>query len=240
MLFGTPLTPRSQIVLTEGRLKKPYSPRWLEGFKHGEHFLQVTDPGSRFWKENNVQLSSLRISQSIIVGRAVILAQPMMKLPSPATLDPGQEASRFGWLLYGTEKDMYEIHGGCGFSKKLLYTMSQVTYCAARLQQEPESPVVPITAHYLTSQLMEMRQWSRESIRWEMAQDLPPPIEWVRTKDDDFVIDTDSDMTDVTAEAWRFAAIIYLQCRVLRYEMNNNRTEGLVLLPAGERYLPLG
>ncbi|KAF4462609.1 hypothetical protein FALBO_10570, partial [Fusarium albosuccineum] len=100
------------IILTERRLKKPYKPRWLEGFKQGEYFLQTTDPGGRFWKDSNVQYSDLRISQSIIVGRAVILAQPMMELPSPATLNPEVEASRFGWLLYGTEKDMFEIHGG--------------------------------------------------------------------------------------------------------------------------------
>ncbi|CAM1502062.1 Fc.00g040460.m01.CDS01 [Cosmosporella sp. VM-42] len=191
------------VVLTERRLKKPYSPRWLEGFKQGEHFLQVTDPGGRFWRDNNVQLSNLRISQSIIVGRAVILAQPMMALPSPNTLDPEQEARRFGWLLYGTEKDMYEIHGGCGFSKMLLHTMSQVTYCAARLQQEPKSTIVPITAKYLLRQLQNMRQWSSESRPWAMVQHRPATIDMVRTKPDDYIIDTDQDMTDVTAEAWR-------------------------------------
>ncbi|KAL6409660.1 hypothetical protein AUP68_06043 [Ilyonectria robusta] len=209
------------IVLTERRLKKPYTPRWLEGFKQGEHFLHVTDPGGRFWRDNNIQLTNLRISQSIIVGRAVILAQPMMELISPADLDPVQEASRFGWLLYGTEMTMYEIHGGCGFSKKLLHTMSQITCCAARMQQEPESTIVPITARYLLRELQEMRQWSSESIPWEMAQERPQPIEWIRKKPVDFVIDCDQDMTDATAEAWRFAAIIYLQCRLLRLPRNH-------------------
>ncbi|KAF4986138.1 hypothetical protein FDECE_16106, partial [Fusarium decemcellulare] len=209
------------IVLTERRLKKPYKPRWLEGFKQGEYFLQTTDPGGRFWKDSNVQYSDLRISQSIIVGRAVILAQPMMELPSPATLNPEVEASRFGWLLYGTEKDMFEIHGGCGFSKKLLHTMSQVTYCAARLQQEPESTIVPITARFLHRELQEMRQWSREGITWEVAQNRPQTIDWVRKKPDDNVIDSNQGMTDVTAEAWRLAAIIYLQCRLLRLPRNH-------------------
>lgn len=176
----------------------------------------MTDPGGRFWRDNNIQLTNLRISQSIIVGRAVILAQPMMELISPADLDPVQEASRFGWLLYGTEMTMYEIHGGCGFSKKLLHTMSQITCCAARMQQEPESTIVPITARYLLRELQEMRQWSSEAIPWEMAQERPQPIEWIRKKPVDFVIDCDQDMTDATAEAWRFAAIIYLQCRLLR------------------------
>ncbi|QGI65959.1 hypothetical protein CEK26_009909 [Fusarium fujikuroi] len=206
------------IVLTERRLKKPYNPRWLEGFRQGEYFLQATDPGARYWKNNNVQYNELRISQSIIVGRAVILAQPMMALPSPQTFNPEAEAGRFSWLLYGTEKDMFEIHGGCGFSKKLLHLMSQVTYCAGRLQQEPESTIVPITAKFLLRELSEMRQWSREGKDWELARKYPPTIDWVRDKADEVIIDSNQIMTEVTAEAWRIAAIIYYQCRLLRYE----------------------
>jgi hypothetical protein len=158
----------------------------------------------------------LRTSQAIIVGRAVILAQPMSSLPPSSQFDSQKEASRFGWLLYGTEKDMYEIHGGCGFSKKLLHVLSQVTYCAARLQQEAESPIVPITAHYLCNELLKMRQWSPESKTWEAAQSGSSTIDWVRSQPEDFEINTNADMTDVTAEAWRFAAILYLQCRVFR------------------------
>ncbi|KAF4441676.1 hypothetical protein F53441_11936, partial [Fusarium austroafricanum] len=150
------------VVLTERRLKKPHKPRWLEGFKQGAYFLHATDPGNRYWIDDNTQYNELRISQSIIVGRAVILAQPMMALPAPNTMNPEEEAHKFSWLTYGTEKDMYEIHGGCGFSKKLLHLMSQVTYCAARLQQEPKSAIVPMTATYLMRTLKEMRQWSRE------------------------------------------------------------------------------
>ncbi|KAK7413874.1 hypothetical protein QQX98_007215 [Neonectria punicea] len=191
------------IVLTERRLKKPHMPRWLAGFKQGEHFLQMTDPGGRFWQDNNIQLSSLRVSQSIIVGRAMILAQPMMELPSPDTLDPVQEASRFAWLLYGTPEAMYEIHGGCGFSKKLLHTMSQITYCSSRVQQDPLGNIVPMTARYLLRELTEMRQWSRESETWKAARKRPPLIEWIRTRPDDYVINTHSEMTDATAEAWR-------------------------------------
>ncbi|KAF6517598.1 hypothetical protein HZS61_003159 [Fusarium oxysporum f. sp. conglutinans] len=108
------------IVLTERRLKKPYNPRWLEGFRQGEYFLQATDPGARYWKNNNVQYNELRISQSIIVGRAVILAQPMMALPSPQTFNPEAEAGRFSWLLYGTEKDI-----GSNASPQLIYGKTQ-------------------------------------------------------------------------------------------------------------------
>ncbi|KHO01709.1 uncharacterized protein MAM_00710 [Metarhizium album ARSEF 1941] len=209
------------IVLTERRLKNPFSPRWLQGFRQGEQFLEATDHGSRFWKSSNVQSSSLRNSQSIIVGRAVILAQPMTSLPPPHEFDAEKEASRFGWLLYGIERDMYQIHGGCGFSKKLLHTLNQVTYCAARLQQEPETPIVPMTADYLHSELLHMRQWSPESKSWEAANSGPSVIEWVRSVPEGYQIDTNALMTDVTAEAWRFTAIIHLQCRVMRLPRNH-------------------
>jgi hypothetical protein len=147
----------------------------------------------------------------------------MMALPDPATMDPEIESNRFNWLLYGAENDLFEIHGGCGFSKKLLHTMSQVTYCAARLQQEPTSTIVPITARFLMRTLTDMRQWSREGKSWEECQKRAQTIEWVRVIPDDVIVSSKEDMTDVTAEAWRIAAIIYYQCRLLRYEFGREQ-----------------
>ncbi|KAM3503076.1 hypothetical protein MY10362_004433 [Beauveria mimosiformis] len=171
------------IVLTERRLKKPYHPRWLTGFKQAENILQLTDPGNRFYKKSNVQVDTLRLSQSVIVGRAVILAQPMMPHPPIATFDPAAETARFGFLLYGSEQEIYEIHGGCGFSKRLLHIFSQVTYCSARMLQEPETPIVPVTAKMLYDQLLTLKQWSGECGSWEAAQErTQQPIDWIRQK----------------------------------------------------------
>ncbi|KAG6031872.1 hypothetical protein E4U41_007402 [Claviceps citrina] len=209
------------IVLTEARLKNPFVPRWLQGFRRGEELLQATDHGSRFWKTSNVQTPSLRISQSVIVGRAVILAQLMSPLPLPEDFNVEREASRFGWLLYGTEKDMYQIHGGCGFSKKLLHIFSQVTYCAARLHQDAESPVVPMTAEYIHQELLNMRQWSPESQDWDVVKHSTAVIEWVRRQPPGYKIDENPVMTDVTAEVWRIAAILYLLCRFFRLPRNH-------------------
>ncbi|KAG5982958.1 hypothetical protein E4U55_001058 [Claviceps digitariae] len=227
------------IVLTERRLKKPFTPRWLQGFRCAEDILQATDHGFRFWKTSNVQTSSLRISQSVIVGRAVILAQPMSSLPSPDVFDAAKDASRFGWLLYGNEKDMYQVHGGCGFSKKLLHIFSQVTYCAARLHQDAESPVVPVTAEYIHQELLRMRQWSPESQDWEVAKNSAAVIEWVRRQPPGYKIDENPTMTDVTAEAWRITAMLYLLCRVCRLPRNhpdvvsylNDLAECIVIMP---------
>ena len=216
------------IVLTERRRKKLEAPRWLEGFRQGERFLQATDKGLRFWKSSNVQLTSLRNSQSVIVGRAVILAQPLCALPAPHQFDAEREAARFGWLLYGTEKDMYQIHGGCGFSKRLLHILSQVTYCAARLQQEQESPIVPMTADYLYKELNNMRQWSSESKDWDIAKTDPPTVAWIQQQPLGYRITSNEDMTDVTAESWRLTAVLYLQARVLRLPRNHPDVMGII------------
>lgn len=156
------------------------------------------------------------MSQSVIVGRAIILAQPIQSLPRSKEFETEHEASRFGWLLYGTEKEMYQIHGGCGFSKKLLHIISQVTYCAARLQQDQESNIIPTTASYILRELMSMRQWSSESQSWECSQGSPAVVDWVRSQPAGYSITENSIMTDVTAEAWRLAAILYLLCRLFR------------------------
>ncbi|KAH8715466.1 hypothetical protein HC256_004285 [Beauveria bassiana] len=209
------------VVLTERRLQKPYYPRWLTGFKQAENMLQRTDPGSRFYKESNVQVSSLRLSQSVIVGRAVILAQLMMPLPPLTTFDPIAETSRFGFLLYGSESDIYEIHGGCGFSKRLLHIFSQVAYCSTRMLQECETPIVPVTAQMLYSQLVHLHQWSGEYDSWDAAESRSQPIKWIRQAGENHVVQEAKQMTEVTAEAWRLAGMVYLQCRLFRLPRNH-------------------
>lgn len=209
------------IVLVERRRQRPYLPRWLEGFQLCEYFLRKNDKGSRFWHRENVQTDSLHMSQAVIIGRGLILAQPMMPLSSPQEFDYTNEAQRFTWLLYGSEKDAFEIHGGCGFSKRLLHAMSQVTCFAARLQQDPKSVMLPKMALHLEDQLMNLRQWSPESTSYERSQEIPQPIEWVRDVSMEYRISTSAEMTDITAEAWRLAAVLYFRCRLLRLPRNH-------------------
>lgn len=192
----------------------------------------------RFWMENqNAQISSLRAAQTVIVGRMIIITYSMMPLIPPDDLEPASESERFGWLLYGTEAEMYEIHGGCGFSRKLLHLISQVTFYAARLQQEPQSEVTAMAIDFLLDELLKMRQWTSEfsaewtnmpgdwtnsdvvfaKVAWKMAVEAKPVIEWVRAMKPGYILDRDEDMTLVTAEAWRFAVIIYLMCRLQRF-----------------------
>lgn len=211
-------------MFVERRKKHYQRARWLEGFQQCETILHDRDTRDRFWKRDTrkAQLDSLQLSLSICVCRNVILAQPLMHLPDPQTFDSTSEMDRFSWLLTGSEDDMFAIHGACGFSKMLLYHFSQVTLFAAMSRQADNEDISSIFAEQLLKGLQEMRQYSKESIAperntWEAAKLAEPVIEGVRQRPEDYVIVDRHEMTDVTAEAWRFAAMIYLQCRALRY-----------------------
>jgi hypothetical protein len=130
-----------------------------------------------------------------VVARGIILAQVLWKLPQPEKFVPTEESRRFSWLLQASSEDVWTIHGGCGVSPKLLHTMSQISYCAARLHQDNQSIVVPITAKKLLQLLYKLK-----------------PTESVEP-----FIDPTMKMIERTAYAWLLAAIIYLRCRVQRY-----------------------
>lgn len=184
--------------------------------RQAETVLRVTNPAGGVGNRRNAQLDSLRISQCIMVGRAVILAETMLPLPSRRELQPELEVGRFNWLLHGTRFTGLEIHGGCVFSRRLLHLISQIIYSAARLRQEPQSPVVPVTTEYILKELATMNQWS--SGPGDSAPGVPgyPITPWIRTLPRSYIVHSSKEMTEVTAEAWRLAAMIYLQCRLLR------------------------
>lgn len=95
--------------------------------------------------------------------------------------------------------------------------ISQITYCAARLKQDPESLVVFLTAEYLLEELSTMTQWTSDFR--DSAPGVPgyPMMTWIRTLPRGYIIHSAKEMTEVTAEAWRLAAMLYLQCRLLRH-----------------------
>lgn len=142
------------------------------------------------------QPTSLHISQAVVVARGIILAQVMWKLPQPEKFVPTEESHRFSWLVQGSSEDVWTIHGGCGVSPKLLHIISQINYCATRLYQDNQSIVVPITARKLLQLLYKLKP----------------------TGSVEPFIDPTMKMIERTAYAWLLTAIIYLQCRVQRYE----------------------
>ncbi|KAL7904509.1 fungal-specific transcription factor domain-containing protein [Trichoderma velutinum] len=200
------------IIFTERRHKPTRIPRWLERFNQCEPLLETLDK-ARCQGDLDSQPSSLHISQIVVVGRGIILPQLMATLPP--NYDPRKEA-RFGWLLCGSTTDIHEIHGGCGFSRRLLHYISKITNYATRLHLAPGSNAVE-DAKILLSDLRYLRQQSAECKSTSPGStETPQPIDWIRTAPQGHIITEAGIMTEVTAEAWRITAMIYLQCRVLK------------------------
>lgn len=214
-----------QIILVERRQKLPKIPRWLRAAELAEEVLDSVDTGQRYYNNHkNVQLDSLQISFTVAVGRHVILAQPVRKLPSRGSFRLNKEGKRFTWLLYGTEEEAYEIHGGCGFSKKLLHMISQVTFLSAKMMYYPNGTAEGMS-QILLSRLRILKQWSREARDWERTKAAPQPIQVFRKMGSSSCIMDRAVMTEVTAECWRLAIIAYLQCRLLRYGVLRSNEE---------------
>ncbi|KAI8710506.1 hypothetical protein NCS52_01567700 [Fusarium sp. LHS14.1] len=204
------------VVQVQQRHGKPGSPSWLEGYKQCKSFLHQTNPGGPFWENVAVQRSHLRDALSVIVGRGLIFSQLLAPLPDADLFNPPEQATEFNWLLFGNERETLEVHGGCGLSTRLMHSIARVSYCVSCLMQKPESTVFQMTPEYLLLDLETTRQWSREYKSWEMAEESPQPIEWIRSRSNIMMTESKEEVAEVTAEAWRITAIIYLFCRLLR------------------------
>ncbi|KAH7237839.1 hypothetical protein B0J15DRAFT_516446 [Fusarium solani] len=193
----------------------------LEGYKQYKHFLHQTNPGGPFWENVAVQRSNLRDALSVIVGRGLIFSQLLAPLPDADLLNLPERATEFNWLLFGNERETLEINGGCGLSRQLLHSIAQVSYCVSCLMRKPESIVFQMTPKYLLRDLETTRQWSRGHKSWEMTKESPQPIEWIRSRSTVMITESKVEVAEVTAEAWRITAIIYLLCRLLRLPRNH-------------------
>jgi Fungal specific transcription factor domain len=211
------------VVTWEARRDKNFVPRWLEGARLASTILDSTDPGYRYYKAGNVQASNARISNTIIVGRAAILVLTVL----PLNVDNTKQ--KFNWLLHGSERESRKIHGGCGLSPKLLHHFSQITHIAASLGEDPEGPMIGMYAEKLEQRLQNLRQWSELSHGYNSVQALFDAC----ILNEEGAVETASQMTDLTGEAWRVAAQIYLQCRLLRLPRTHPKVIQHVHLLAG-------
>lgn len=182
------------------------SPQWFQGLKLAERYLDITDNSNRFW--NNIQQPGVDTSQSVLVARDLVLAYMMLQsgFDSPS----GSTGSRFTWLLQGTKASVHQIHGGCGFSRMLLYRISQINSLTETFYLRKKSTRL---ATIILLHLYKMRQWheSYEEV-WQEQ-----PIKWISKIPPESVAQTPKQMVAVIAEAWRFTAIIYILFRFFRY-----------------------
>ncbi|KAF2456597.1 fungal-specific transcription factor domain-containing protein [Lineolata rhizophorae] len=197
-------------VTWEHRRPKSQVPRWLEGARLASRILDATDPGYRYWHSpENVQSTTAYTSNTVLVARAAILGLLM------TPLDPIHTKGQFGWLLHGIERNARKVHGGCGFSPKLLHIFAQITQLASQMALEPSSVILPKGAEYIKSKLANLRQWSELSPETDGYASTEALLDSC-VLNEHGVIECPKKMTDLGAEAWRIAAQIYLQCRFFR------------------------
>lgn len=159
-----------------------------------------------------------------MVGRGIIITEIMMPLPHSAQFNQEDEERRFKWLLYGTKEDTDEIQSGCGFSRRLLHIIRQITWSAACLQQNSSSLIPPRFARFLCKDLHDMAQWVPELLETNPNDGYTvdfynsgKPLKWDRNPESRLPhLVTAEDMILVTAECWRLAVLIYLHCRLER------------------------
>lgn len=191
----------------ELRRPKHVEQRWYAGAKIAKRILDASDPGYRYWKPENVQMSQARLSLSNWSAYANILAEPVTSLSQYGS------GKIYPWLLEGTPENIRKIHGGTGTSPKLLHTFAQITHLAARLDRHPDSTVVLLGAQEIDSRLKNFRQWSDLSAGYESAEALFGDC----IPDASGKVNSAAKITDLTGHAWLAAAQIYLSCRFYRY-----------------------
>lgn len=202
---------KAKAVLPERRRKLPHQPRWMQCNLLAEEVLNKTYSGMELRKLDTVQLTPLQTAHTVMVGRALILSECMIELKLPTTGDLTSTSNRFQWLLYGNAD---EIHGGCGFSRRLLHTISTITRMAACHAMSPDSNW-PRFAEDVLRGLRSLAQVNPEGSR-SYVPVRSQPIHDIRNKSPGYIIRSREEMTEVSAEAWRIAIIAYLQCRFWR------------------------
>ncbi|KAF6813820.1 hypothetical protein CSOJ01_04385 [Colletotrichum sojae] len=207
-------------VAQEHWREKSLTPRWLDGARLACRVLDMTNPCRRYEDNDNIQPSDARVGNTIIASRPAILALTMTPLHA---VDMTQ---KFEWLLQGSELSKSRIHGGCGMSPALLHHFFLITQMAAFQRSDPvDSEMVTEPLAFRTrDELKQLCQWYEHENEHDPDSVTRVSID-VRTirklLDSDHLdahgaINSKPGMTASAAEAWRLAAIIYLQCRVLR------------------------
>ncbi|PGH15722.1 hypothetical protein AJ80_05430 [Polytolypa hystricis UAMH7299] len=194
------------IVNWETRKPGDCNPKWRQGTRIAKAVLDSTDPGYRYWHLANVQSSSARLALANRVAFVDILTLPVSHLVA------ARGDRMYGWLMEGEERELQKIFGGTGLCPKLLHTFAQITHLCALMADTTDSRIYPLGAKTIADRLAKLCQWSELSEGYETPEELFDSC----TLDANGHVQTIVKVTELTAEAWRAAAQIYLQCRFFR------------------------
>jgi Fungal specific transcription factor domain len=167
-----------------------------------------TDPRQRYWETNNIQCTTARKSNANMLAYVDILSQPLTPLGEQdlENLHP--------WLLEGGREEALTIYGGTGVSPKLLHVFGQITELCVMLGKDLKSTMLVHGADGIQRVIKNLRQTSEASEGYSSPEDLLAATEL--NLDSSGLVNNEKDVTDLTAEAWRQAALIYLRCRFFR------------------------
>jgi Fungal specific transcription factor domain len=169
--------------------------------------MAITDPGYRYWEQCNVQCSTARQSNANMLAYVDILSQPLTPL-AHQDLDHCHP-----WLLEGQKKETLTINGGTGLCPKLLHIFGQITHLCVMLGKDPESTMLRHGGDGIERVIMGICQSSDLSSGFTSAK----PLLDTCVLNEIGQVETEAEVTNLTAEAWRQAALIYLRCRFFRY-----------------------
>ncbi|KAM5464524.1 hypothetical protein MferCBS49748_005408 [Microsporum ferrugineum] len=180
-------------------------PNWMLAARLAKSILDNSDPGFRYWQPGNTQYSAARHGYANWIALACILGELVTPLASRGN------PNAYGWLLAGTQKESWKIHGSTGLCPKLLHIISQITYLSVLVKEDASTAPI-YAAKVICSGLKSFHQWS------ELSDGYPSAEELLRSCDLDETgkVQTATKVTELTGETWVAAAQIYLYCRLLR------------------------
>ncbi|KAL8798781.1 MAG: hypothetical protein Q9182_006393 [Xanthomendoza sp. 2 TL-2023] len=183
-------------------------PKWALALKTAQSILDKSDPGHRYGKPENVQMTAARRHIGGWIEQSSIFAAVIRKLDTSLT------QHQCKWLIEGGEINQRRIGAHMGMAPMLLHRLGQITHFCAKLAEDPTSNTYPFAGRAILKEIDHFHQWSElsEDFQYDSTADLL----------DSCILDEDGRVTDAAtntllgAEAHAAAIRIYLHCRLLR------------------------
>jgi hypothetical protein len=173
--------------------------------------MAKTDPGWRYWDRCNVQCTGARSSNANMLAFVDHSSHFLTPIQSHSEKDL---KNLHAWLLEGTEKETLTIQGCHGLCPKLVHVFGQITYLTQYMARTPEGArMVTLGVQAIEETILALRQ------RSEISEGFPTTDLLLQScrLDHDGLVQTPEEVVNLTAEAWRQTALIYLRCRFYRY-----------------------
>ncbi|KAK6515743.1 hypothetical protein TWF281_004333 [Arthrobotrys megalospora] len=183
-------------------------PAWYRATRIARRVLDSSDPGYRYKDLPNVQESRARHR----IGNEIAFCEILSSAFAPIEEEDLKGRCPYSWLMGGSTKELTTIEGNTGMCARVLYTLQQITYITGLFAQDVRTEVWPKVAGKIRTRLERIQQWSELSPGYPHAQELLDAC----ILDENGLVQTKAEATDLIAESYIQAALIYLECRFFR------------------------